>query len=320
MFFLQIRMMFLVAVLFAIVYAVIALFGAYLGIQNFAFYGVAAVAVMAIQYSISPKLVEWTMRVRYVTRKEHPRLVEMVQRLAMNAEIPMPRVGIARINIPNAFAFGRSIKDGRVCVTERLIELLSEDELRAVLGHEISHIKNRDMLTISLLSVIPMIMYWIYWRFFWFGSRRSSRGSNNAALIGIAAFLFYLISNLLVLYGSRIREYFADRGALKLGSSPSSLASALYKLVYGAARVDRESLQEVEGLKAFFASDPSAAMREIRELKAIDRDRSGTIEPSELAALRSKEVRLSFGEKMLELYSTHPNMLKRIKQLSSYTG
>jgi len=123
-----------------------------------------------------------------------------------------------------------------------------------------------------------------------------------------------------VLYGSRIREYFADRGALKLGSSPSSLASALYKLVYGAARVDRESLQEVEGLKAFFASDPSAAMREIRELKAIDRDRSGTIEPSELAALRSKEVRLSFGEKMLELYSTHPNMLKRIKQLSSYTG
>jgi len=316
MFFLQIRMMFLVAFLFAIVYAIIAMAGAYLGVQDFVLYAVAAFVVMIIQYAVSPKLVEWTMRVRYVGKSQYPRLFEMVQRLAMNAEISMPRVGIAQINIPNAFAFGRGVRDGRVCVTERLLELLSDEELKAVLGHEISHIKNRDMVTISLLSVIPMIMYWIYWRFFWFGSRRD-RGS-NAALIGMAAFVFYLISNLLVLYGSRVREYFADRGAIKLGISPSNLASALFKLVYGAARIDRESLQQVEGLKAFFASDPSAAAREIRELKALDRDRSGSIEPSELAALRSKDIRVSFGERILELYSTHPNMLKRIKQLSSY--
>ena len=317
MFFLQIRMMFLVVLLFAIIYAIFAMIGAYLGITNFMAYAVMACLVMIIQYLVSPKLVEWTMRVRYVTRKEYPRLFEMVESLSVRAGIPTPRIGVAQLALPNAFAFGRSIKDGRVCVTKGILDLLSDDELKAVLGHEMSHLKSRDMLTISLLSVIPMVMYWIYWRFAWGGYRRDSRGS-NAALIGMAAFILYLVSNLLVLYGSRIREYFADRGSVDLGSRPASLASALYKLVYGAARIDRESIQEVEGLKAFFASDPSQALREFRELKAIDRDRSGSIEPSELAAVRNKEVRLSFGERLLELYSTHPNMLKRIKQLSTY--
>jgi heat shock protein HtpX len=316
MFFLKIRLMMLVAVLFAIIYAIIVMIGAYLGIRNFTVYLFIAVGVMFVQYLIGPKMVEWTMRVKYVTRKEYPRLFEMVESLSIRAEIPMPRIGISQIELPNAFAFGTSIKDGRVCVTRGLLNLLDDQELKAVLGHELSHLKSRDVLTISLLSVIPMVMYWIYWRFAFAGGRRQ-RG-DNTMLIGLAAFVFYLITNLLVLYGSRIREYFADRGSLALGNSPASLASALYKLVYGAARTDKESIREVEGLKAFFASDPSQALNEIRELKAFDRDRSGSIEPSELAILRGKKINLSFGDKLMELYSTHPNMLKRIKQLSQY--
>ncbi|MFH0827664.1 MAG: zinc metalloprotease HtpX, partial [Candidatus Omnitrophota bacterium] len=317
MFFLQLRLMMLLAALFGIVFAVVVMVGAYLGINNFFFYVFAAVGIMFFQFMIGPKMVEWTMRVKYVIRKEYPRLFEMVEALAIRAEIPMPRIGIAQIALPNAFAFGRGIKDGRVCVTQGILNLLDERELKAVLGHELSHLKNRDVLTISLLSVIPMVMYWIYWRFVFAGHRRNERGSNTL-LIGLAAFICYMITNLLVLYGSRIREYFADRGSINLGNSPSSLASALYKLVYGAARIDSESLKEVEGLKAFFASDPSQARNEIRELKSLDRDQSGSIEPSELEALRSKNIKVSFGDKLMELYSTHPNMLKRIKQLSEY--
>jgi heat shock protein HtpX len=316
MFFLKLRLMMLVAVLFGIIYAVIVMIGAYLGIRNFMVYLFAAVGVMFIQYLIGPKMVEWTMKVKYVTKKDYPRLFEMVESLSVRAEIPMPRIGISQIALPNAFAFGRGYQDGRVCVTQGLLDLLNDLELKAVLGHELSHLKSRDVLTISLLSVIPMVMYWIYWRFSFAGGRRQ-RG-DNTMLIGLAAFIFYLITNLLVLYGSRIREYFADRGSLSLGNSPASLASALYKLVYGAARIDKESIKEVEGLKAFFASDPSQALSEIRELKALDRDRSGSIEPSELEVLRKKTIKTSFGEKLMELYSTHPNMLKRIKQLSRY--
>ncbi|MDD5348528.1 MAG: M48 family metalloprotease, partial [Candidatus Omnitrophica bacterium] len=277
---------------------------------------VLAMLIMVLQLLISPKLVELTMRVRYVTRKEYPRLFQMVEGMAMTAGIPAPRIGISQIDLPNAFAFGTSVRDGRICVTKGLLELLSDDELKAVLGHELSHLKSRDVVTISVLSVIPLAMYFIYLQFA-YGFRRSERGSNTA-LIGMAALMLYFLTNLLVLYGSRIREYFADQGSVKLGNRPSSLASALYKLVYGAARIDREALQGVEGLKAFFASDPSRALQEFRELKSLDRDRSGTIEPSELEAVRTKAVNLGLAEKMLELYSTHPNMVKRIKQLSQY--
>ncbi len=317
MFFLQLRLMMLVAALFGIVFAIIAMIGSYLGITNFIFYIFAAVGVMFFQFMVGPKIVEWTMRVKYVSRNEYPRLFQMVEDLAKRAGIPMPRIGIAQIVLPNAFAFGRGIKDGRVCVTQGILDLLNEEELKAVLGHELTHLKSRDVLTISLLSVIPMVLYWIYLRFVFSGSRRDERGSNTV-LIGFAAFIFYMITNLLVLYGSRIREYFADRGSVNLGNSPASLASALYKLVYGAARIDKDSLKEVEGLKAFFASDPSQALKEIRELKSLDRDQSGSIEPEELEVLRRKDIKVGFADKLMELYSTHPNMLKRIKQLSEY--
>jgi len=92
----------------------------------------------------------------------------------------------------------------------------------------------------------------------------------------------------------------------------------LYKLVYGAARIDKDEIRQVEGIKAFFASDPSRAWQEIRELKQLDLDRSGTIDPAELDLLRRKNIRLGFADKLMELLSTHPNMLKRIKQLASY--
>lgn len=256
------------------------------------------------------------MKVQYVQKGQAPGLHQMIEELSQKANIPKPRVGIARISLPNAFAFGRSMKDGRVCVTEGLMQLLSEDELRAVLGHEISHIKNRDGLTITLLSVIPIVLYRIAWSLMWYGGgQRRDRGS-NVALVGFLAFIFYFITNLLVLYASRIREYFADRGSLLLGTKPDQLASALYKLVYGSLRTDKDSLKEVEGLKAFFVNDPSQAFSEFKELRQLDMDRSGTIDAAELQVLRNKSIKLSFGEKLLEMFSTHPNMLKRIKQLS----
>jgi heat shock protein HtpX len=241
----------------------------------------------------------------------------MIRNLAAAAKIPAPRLGIADIAIPNAFAFGRTIRDSRICVTKGIMNLLDEKEMRAVLGHEMSHIKNRDVLTITLLSVIPMILYRIAWQFMFYGGDRRDRGQ-NAALMGMAAFLFYFITNLLVLYGSRVREYFADKGSVDIGNEPSWLASALYKLVYGSARMDRESLKDVEGMKAFFANDPSRAATELKDLRDLDLDRSGTISNSELLALQNKPVKLGFGDRLMEALSTHPNMLKRIKRLSEY--
>jgi len=320
MFSLQLRMMLLLAALFGIVYAVIVMIGTAMGVNNFYFYLLVSLGIMLVQYMLGPKIVEWSMRVKYIKREEAPDLFALVEDQAQRANIPIPRVCISELDIPNAFAFGRGIRDGRVCVTRGIMRLLDREELKAVIGHELGHIRNRDVLTITLLSVIPMIMYRLAWQMMFSGGRRDERNGGSTIVIGIAAFLFYFISNLLVLYASRVREYFADKASVEFGNRPEALASALYKLVYGSARMSKDSLRESEGLKAFFINDPSQAMNEFRDLKQLDMDRNGSIDAGELGLLRSKPLRVSGSDKMMELLSTHPNMLKRIKHLSELTG
>lgn len=314
---LRLRMWILTALLFAIVYAAISAISYSLGVSNFYFYLGLSLVFMFIQYMLGPVIVDWSMRVKYLKPDERPELHAMVRSLAMAAKLPVPRIGIARIPIPNAFAFGRTARDARICVTEGILGLLDEKELKAVIGHEMSHIRNRDVLTITLLSVIPMILYRIAWQFLFYGNRRD-REQGSAALVGLVAFLFYFATNLLVLYASRVREYFADKGSIDLGNEPAQLASALYKLVYGSARMPREALKDVEGMKAFFANDPSRAAAELKDLRDLDLDRSGSISRSELLALQNRQIRLGFGDRLMEAFSTHPNMLKRIKRLSEW--
>jgi len=318
---LQTRMFLLVAVMFGILYGVITGIGTWMGAGTAWIYLILGFAFLGIQYLIGPAIVGRTMKIKWVSKKEEPELHRMVAELADSAHLPKPKVGISQLAIPNAFAFGRTQRDGRVCVTRGILNLLSKDELKAVLGHELSHIKHRDMVIITVLSAIPLIMYWIALSMMWgglFGGRR--QGGGYAALIGLGAFLLYFITNLLVLYGSRIREYYADLGSVKLGNMPHHLASALYKLVYGNARFrDKAELKQVEGVRAFFLNDPARAWREIRELSQIDRDMSGTIDYNELMELRQKEVRLGTADKLMELFTTHPNMLKRIRHLSTLT-
>jgi len=313
-------MFLLVALLFGILYGVITGIGIWTGAGNVYFYIILAFGFIGLQYLVGPSIVAWTMKVKWVSEKEAPELHRMVGELAGEAGLPKPKVGISRLRMPNAFAFGRTQRGGRVCVTQGLLKLLNKDELRAVLGHEMSHIRNRDMLVITLLSGIPLVMYWIAWSLMLggaFGGRRQG-GGGYAALIGLGAFLLYFITNLLVLYGSRIREYSADLGSVQLGNMLHHLASALYKLVYSNARLKgSQELKRVEGVKAFFLNDPSRAWNEIRELSQVDRDMSGTIDYDELMELRQKKVRLRRSDKMMELFSSHPNALKRVKHLST---
>lgn len=319
---LKTRMWLLVALMFGILYGIMVMIGSLMGAGNSLFYLILAFVFMGIQYLIGPSLVGMMMRIKWVSKQEEPELHQMVEELAQKAGIPKPKVGISRLQIPNAFAFGRTQHDGRICVTQGIKKLLTKDELKAVLGHEISHLKHRDMMIITLLSVIPLILYWISWSFMWggmLGGRR--RGGGYTILIGLGAMILYFLTNLLVLYGSRIREYYADQGSVEIGNRPHHLASALYKLVYSSAKAKnhprvQQEMKMVEGVKAFFLNDVSRAVNEVRELKEVDTDLSGTIDQSELMELRTKKVRIGMADKMMELFTTHPNMLKRIKRLS----
>lgn len=319
---LQLRLYLLLGLMFGILYAVILAISSFIGAGGFAIYAVIAVGFMLLQYLIGPSFVSRIMRVKYVSEKEQPRLHRMVAELASDAGIRKPRVCISELAIPNAFAFGRTQSDARVCVTRGIMSLLGTDELRAVLGHEISHVKHRDMVFITLLSVLPMICYYIAISFMFagmFGGRgRGGQGGNILPIIGLGMLILYFITNLLVLYGSRIREYYADQGSVSLGNQPHHLATALYKLAFGNAKVPKEAYKRVEGVKAFFVNDPSRALIEVRQLREVDTDMSGTIDTNELEALRAKGVRLGTAERLMELFSTHPNMLRRIKRLSAF--
>jgi heat shock protein HtpX len=154
-------MFLLVAVLFGILYGVITGIDTWTGAGNAVFYIVLAFAFLGFQYLLDPIIVARTMKVKWVSEKEEPELHRMVAELANGAHLRKPKVGISQLAIPNAFAFGRTQRNGHICVTRGILNLLSKDELRAVLGHEISHIKHRDMAFITLLSAIPLIMYWI---------------------------------------------------------------------------------------------------------------------------------------------------------------
>lgn len=314
---LQTRLFLLVAVLFATLYGVIVGVGTWMGAGNAAAYIVLAFVFLGIQYLIGPAIVGWTMGIKWVSDKEAPELHQIVAELAESAHLPKPRIGISQLAIPNAFAFGRTQRDGRICVTRGILNILNYGELKAVLGHEMAHIKHRDMAIITLISVIPMILYWIALSLMWGGAGNRRQGS-YAVLIGFGAFFLYFLTNLLVLYGSRIREYYADLGSVRLGNAPHQLATALYKLVYGNARFNgTQELKQAERVRAFFVNDPARAWYEVRELAQVDRDMSGTIGYEELAALRQKTVRLGAADKLMELFTTHPNMLKRIQHLST---
>ena len=318
---LQARLYMLVGLMFVIIYGFLLFVGAALGYsgQSFVNYTlIIALGLLFVQYMIGPKTVESSMHVRYITEGEDPKLYKMVEEQARKAGLKKtPKVGVSPTPMPNAFAFGRSIGDSRVCVTQGIRNLLSDDELKAVIGHEISHITHRDMAIITLLSAVPMIAYYMYVSMAWGGmGRRDSRDSGGTFAVAIVALIIYFITNLLVMYGSRIREYYADKGSAEIGNEPHHLASALYKLVYGNAKTPKSELQRVEGVKAFFLNDPTRAREEFNQLTEVDRDMSGSIDRDELAFLRQSHVRVSSSESLMELMSTHPNMLKRIKHLS----
>ena len=318
---LQLRLYLLVGLLFAILYGIIAAIGFLMQVQTMSYYifliGFAIVLIF-VQFMIGPKTVEWSMKVKYVSENEYPELHQMIKNLSAKAGLSKtPRIGISQLQIPNAFAFGRTQKDARVCVTTGILNLLNKEELQAVLGHEISHIKHHDVAVITMLSVVPMVMYMIYVTFFWGGMFGRRRDTGGMIAIGMLALAVYFITNLLVMYGSRIREYYADQGSIELGNQPHHLATALYKLSIGSAKVNRRTLKQAEGMKAFFLNDPSRAQQEIMELRDVDLDMSGTIDQHELMVLQHKKIKLHQSDKLMEALSTHPNMIKRIKHLAS---
>ncbi|MCD4800688.1 MAG: zinc metalloprotease HtpX [Methanococcoides sp.] len=213
-------------------------------------------AFMGLQYYYSDRLVLWTMHAKIVTEQEAPDLHQTITRLCAIADLPMPRVAVVNTSIPNAFATGRGPKNAVVAVTTGLMDRLNQGELEAVLAHELSHVKNRDMAILTIASFISTLAFYIVRYSFYFGGMGGMGGrrkeSGGIIAIWIVSLLVWIISFLLIRALSRYREFAADKGSAVITGQPSNLASALTKISGIMPRIPKDDLREVEGMNAFF--------------------------------------------------------------------
>jgi heat shock protein HtpX len=259
---LQTRMLltlFLLGLVYAILIAVLIAAGA--GAVTIA---VVAGALFLIQFFTSDKIALASMGARAVSPAQAPQLHAIVERLCIQANLPKPHVAIAQTPMPNAFAVGRSPKSATVCATTGLLDLLSPAELEGVLGHELTHVQNRDVIVMTIASFFASIAAFITQWGFLFGGGFNNRNSNNNdgpgfAVVILVSAAVYLISFLLLQTLSRYREFAADRGSAIITGRPSALISALMKISGTMERIPQRDLRAASGeLAAFYIFPPKA--------------------------------------------------------------
>jgi heat shock protein HtpX len=216
------------------------------GIQIASVFLVLALVMNFVSYWFSDKIALKMSGAKPVSEQDAPGLYQMVRELTTRADLPMPSLHVIPHDQPNAFATGRNPKHSAVAVTSGIMKLLSEDELRGVISHELAHIRNRDILTQSVASAIGAMITYMAYFFLWFGSDDNSPLSliANLALVLLAP----LAASLIQLAISRQREYGADATGAEICGNPESLASALLRLEEGAKAMPMQVNQAAEPL------------------------------------------------------------------------
>jgi heat shock protein HtpX len=256
---------------------------AYAGVGAIAIAVIAGILILA-QWYFSDKIVLWSTGAKIVSRDQFPELHDLVERIVARNNLSKPRIAVINTKMPNAFATGKTPKSSIVAVTIGLMDQLDPEELEGVIAHELAHIKNRDVLVLTLASLFSMIA-WYLMRFGMYGAmfgghgRRDNQGGAAMLLILVIAIVTWIASFLIIRAISRYREYVADRDGALITGKPSKLASALLKISGTMKRIPTRDLREVEGMNAFFI------------IPAIS------------------------GDALTNLFSTHPPVAQRVKKL-----
>ncbi len=280
--------------------------------------GLLVVGLNVAQWLLSPYLVGWIYKVKEMPATENPKVHQMVSDLSKKSGISTPKLMLSQIPLPNAFAYGSPLTGSRVAVTQGLLTHLDDGEVEAVIGHELGHLKHRDVQVMMVVSFLPALFYYIGYSMMlsgMFGGGGDSKkgGGGNNALFGIAFMAFSWVLTLFTLYLSRLREYYADRhSALIVENGAEKLSTGLVTIVEESKRTnkpDKNQKKSNSSYKALFISDPDRANLDSAELHA---NNAANKEDLLRETLAKKPTSV---DKFAEIFSTHPNIIKRLKAL-----
>ncbi|MEM3640645.1 MAG: zinc metalloprotease HtpX, partial [Candidatus Bathyarchaeia archaeon] len=244
------------------------------------------------------------------------RLHEIVESLSRKSGMKKPRLMLAQIPIPNAFAYGSPIAGSRVAVTSGLLKTLDYGEVEAVIGHELGHLKHKDVQIMMFVSLLPALFYYIGYSLMLSSMyNRRREGGGGATALGIGFMAFSWILNMFILYLSRLREYYADRhSVLIVENGAQKLSVGLAKIVNATRNMGRirKQVQQLNAFKALFIADPDRVETDAMAISAAASSDQKLVQE----ILSQKLTTL---DRIIEIFSTHPNIIKRLRALQQPT-
>jgi heat shock protein HtpX len=233
---------------------------AYIGLGFLPITVIALIMIMA-QWYFSDKIVMWSAGAKVVTREQFPELHNLVERIVARNNLPKPKIAAINSRMPNAFATGKGPKSSVVAVTTGLMDTLNTEELEGVIAHELTHIRNRDVLVLTLASLFSTVAWYLMQFGFYgglygggmgYGGNRNNNSAGAMIIVIAVALLTWVVSFLIIRAISRYREFAADRGSAQMTGKPIELANALMKISGTMKNVPTRDLRQEEGLNAFF--------------------------------------------------------------------
>lgn len=291
-----------------------------------------SIIFLIVQFLIAPLLMDIVMKLFYhvnfnVNMPDY--LKEYIEQVCKTNNMKYPKIGYINDGSPNAFTYGRTKNDARIILTQGVFDLLTPEEVKTVVSHELGHAVHYDMFLMTAAQIIPLVLYYIY-DITVSSASDSDEDASSLAIIGLAAYVLYIISEYVILWFSRTREYYADEFAIEATCNPNALASALVKIGYGLTTTNKKQNDEVTEdatKKKKTINTKKSHMNSVAALGIFDSKASkalvvnsydnGNISKNKIKKAARWELWNPWA-KWYEFNSTHPMISKRIKAICNY--
>lgn len=284
---------------------------------------ILSIIILLIQFLISPFLTDLSMKWFYKARFENDipeYLKNFINQICDKYNMKYPKIGLIDDGAPNAFTYGRTKNDARIVLTRGIFNLLNEQEVMAVVGHELGHAKHYDMVFMTVAQLVPLVLYGIYETFTRSNSKSSSNNNSSGYLemIGLIAYILYVLSEYIVLWLSRTREYYADSFSVEETKNPNALTTSLIKIGYGLSINKQEQEDEKKKKKHTISNSKVIGIFDSKTSKALVSTsyNNGLISADNIKNAMKWET-WNIWAKLYELKSTHPLISKRLKAISN---